>query len=84
MAAQLMLLDLAGKPVHPFKIDEDMCHFFQVDVHPTKWYRGWMDSIGFSLAVGKSFAETMEIWPEHRDILEYLELNYTNDSYYTR
>lgn len=42
-------------PVPLAHIDNEMCEHFKVEPHPVAYYRGWVDDIGFSLAMGKSF-----------------------------
>lgn len=39
------------------KIDEELCRHFGADCHPTRYYQGWYDVIGYDLAKGHSFAQ---------------------------
>jgi hypothetical protein len=91
MAAYLALIDkttkarVEGKDL--IQIDADICAHLGVEVDEVKWYRGWMDNIGFSLAVGKSFPETREHWidfPDLLPIIDYLAERYDNASYIAR
>lgn len=55
---QLYAKDKPGEgPVILQRIDEAMCAHFEVPCDPVKYLNGWFDSIGFRLAIGKSFAE---------------------------
>ena len=38
-------------------VDEEMCAHFNEPVHETRWYYDWHNSIGFRLAMGKTFEQ---------------------------
>lgn len=44
-------------PVTLQEIDRLMCEHFEQPCDPIKYLNGWYDSIGFRLALGKSFEE---------------------------
>lgn len=48
-------------------IDEELCAHFNVPVHPNDWYKNWYNTIGFRLALGKTFDE---IKPELQKLAE--------------
>lgn len=47
-------------PVPFAKIDEEMCAYFGVPVHPEYWHHHWYDVIGLSLATGKTLLYLLE------------------------
>ena len=47
-------------PVVLDKIDDEMCAHFGVSPDPIKYLNRWVDSIGFRLAIGKTFAQIRE------------------------
>lgn len=42
-----------SRPVILTFVDELICSNFGAEVHPTRWYYGWYDVIGFAIAMGK-------------------------------
>lgn len=85
MALQLALTHkTTGERVNLVKVDEEIANAVGDAVHPERWCRFWMDTVGFSLACGKSFVETREYWadrPELLEVIDYLENTYNNTSY---
>ena len=66
------------------EIDEELCHHFGAPVHPTRWYEGWYDYIGFCLACGKSFEQIAEIFKDDAALVaitEYLAKHYTAEAW---
>ena len=47
-------------PVPLMKIDEEMCAHFKARVDANRYYGEWYNTIGFSLAMGKTFAQLHE------------------------
>lgn len=87
MALQLRLEE-NGKPVDLAKLDEDICKALGVECDASKWYLGWMDTVGFILACGKTMEEAREyckdFYYDYGPILDYLESrNLENTSYST-
>lgn len=41
-------------------IDRELCQLLGKEEHPKLYVAGWFDSIGFSLAMGKTFDEIVE------------------------
>lgn len=48
------------KPVVLQRLDDEMRQHFGVEPDPEHWLGHWFDTIGFRLAIGKSFAEIRE------------------------
>lgn len=44
-------------PVKLTEIDDEICKHLNIEPHPTKYIAGWMDNIGFGLAIGQNFSE---------------------------
>lgn len=68
-------------------VDEAIANHLGIAVHPTKWCVGWYDTIGFSLACGKSFADLREIDKDDKEylsIINFLDENYTTNAFYQR
>lgn len=85
------------------KLDEEICEILNVPVHPKHYGGGfvegafnWFDTIGFTIAMGKSLEEgevrehyrNSDLWQEElpviEKILDYLEENYTSYSFASR
>lgn len=47
-------------PVVLNRIDERMCEHFEQPCDPVKYLNGWFDSIGFRIAIGKTWAQIKE------------------------
>ena len=75
-------------------VDAALCAHFGKPVHEKHWFAGWYQSIGFSLALGQTFAEIREDFerdaqedPEPQwyrtqiAIVDYLESHYTSDAW---
>ena len=56
----------SGEPVVLNRLDETLCTFLGVDVHPTRYVEDWFDVIGFRLAMGDSFEEILEYLEERK------------------
>jgi len=56
------------EPTKLAQIDDEICAHFKVEPHPTRWYAGWFDYIGFCLSLGQSF-EKIE-----KNIVEEVEM----------
>ena len=63
-------------------IDEKLCAYFQVIPDEDRYYKGWVDIEGLSLAMGKDWAWMRGHFPERAPIINWLEENYTPDSFY--
>jgi hypothetical protein len=82
-------------PVKFSQIDEEMCRHFEQPVDEKRYLGGWYDSIGFRLALGKSFEqiraefrgyvdeekETSNFYVTMLKMLDWLDENYTPDSW---
>ncbi len=67
------------------ELDELIAEAMGEKPDPVNWFCGWMDSIGFLLALGKSFADLKQSYkdsPMGLRISEWLEANFDNQSYY--
>ena len=84
-------------PTNLVEVDQRICTHFSVTCDDNKWYHGWYDSIGFRLALGKTFAEInaeydatidkykdqedVSYWRRMKEIAEFLDTNYTTDAW---
>lgn len=91
MAAYLRLKDRdTGEIIEDKKLielDDKMRNAFGIQPDPEKWLYNWMDTIGFSLATGKTFDEILsDNWwlDEERHIICWLQERYENASYFCR
>ena len=71
-------------PVAFSHIDNRMRIHFDAPPDPINWYKHWYDLIGFGLALGRSWADLREAFPDHVDIVNWLETNYTCDAWAER
>lgn len=85
-------------PVKLIKIDEEICQFLGVDVHPDNWCYSWYDIIGRNLACDESFQEQIlrfqkfhdesdnqddkDFWNILIKIARWTDENFTFDSWY--
>ena len=75
----------ADKPSALVLIDKEMCQYFGVTVNDARYYMDWNYTIGFGLALGKSWEQLEEIFNTETaalKIIEYLRNNYTADSWF--
>ena len=70
-----------GNAVPFTKIDDEMCEALGVPCDPINYYKNWYDTIGFSIACGKSWDELREFWPEKVEIVNFLEANFEKICY---
>lgn len=73
-----------NKPSNFQDIDEAMCKAFNAPVHPDNWYRNWYNTIGMGLAMGNSWDKLREIFDDQVDLIDWVELNYTVDTWHER
>jgi len=66
------------------EVDERMCRDFGVAPDPTKYYRYWLETIGFGIALGKTREELIEIFPDYATITEWLFENFKIESWFER
>lgn len=79
--------DVQAGPVTLSVIDEEMCAYFGEPVHSEYWCRGWYNSIGLLLSLGKNWDEIREIYEEPDfqhliPVIDFLEANFTTDAWY--
>lgn len=75
--------DGAAVPLN--QVDEEMCRYFNAACHPTRYFEGWYDTIGFFLATGKTFDQIRVIFadvPSLVKIADWLEASFTPDHWY--
>ena len=87
MAAQLVLTRIdTDKAESLIRVDELICAHLNVEPHPENWIHDWMNTIGFSLALGNDFDKVRSYFtdPDTLAIIDYLEANFRNTSYATR
>lgn len=73
------------------RIDEEMCMHFGAEVHPTRYYLGWYDLVGFSLAMGRDWNWMREQLKKDEIVddpillvIDWLEENFIADSWSQR
>lgn len=73
-----------NEPSPLLQVDIEMCKHFGVESDQFYYYNNWNDDIGIMLAVGKSFKDLLgnPTWSNNRDILEWLDSNYTVEAWY--
>lgn len=83
-----------GKPINLQQIDAEICQFLCVPCDPNRWVCDWYNTIGFALAMGKTFPQIRAIWEDAAEgaepseveqdfeVLAYLETNFTSDAWY--
>ena len=69
-------------PVPLNTIDEEMCKHFNVPVHPNWYYKEWYNTVGFSLAMGLTFAEIREKQMGDPQVVDWLEANFVSSAFY--
>lgn len=72
------------RTVSLLKIDEELCELLNVPCDPMEYVHRWYDTIGFGLAMGKTFEQLKDIYkglPNTIKIIEYLEAHYTSDAW---
>jgi hypothetical protein len=62
-------------------VDKELCEFFGVKVSETEWLGNWYNTIGLSLAIGHDWGKIREFFPEMKNIIDFMEENYTPDSW---
>lgn len=72
------------EPSRFIDIDEALCAHFGITPDPVKYYRAWYDIEGLGLAMGMTWDKMRKINPDRTDIIDWLEDNYTTDSWYSR
>ncbi len=80
-----------GKAEKFVVIDEELCAFLGVQLHPTKYFRGWYDAFGELACMGKSFVDMKVLYAEAgllRDdlmlcrMLDWFDENFTTNAWY--
>lgn len=74
-----------SEPAKLVAIDEEICAMLGIPSDPVHWVHGWYDSIGLSLALGKSLDEIVKIYaddPPLDRIAVYLRDHYTVKAWY--
>lgn len=63
------------------KVDSEMCKHFGVECDEKFWYQNWYNTVGFSLALGHSWDQIYQDWPNKKDIIDWIKQNYTVNSF---
>jgi len=76
-----------GYPANLHDVDRAICHHFEWVCSDDKWAKGWYNTIGFMLALGKSFSEIIDYYqpcpnPMGYQVACFLAANYTSDAWY--
>lgn len=84
-----LLRDGAAVPLS--EIDQEMCRHFEEHCDPEVYFRDWYSSIGYDLAMGRSFEQIEAIYaiPEWAEsgllpVVQWLRANFTPSSWYER
>ena len=75
-----------GEPAILQKVDDDLWIAFGETPHASQWFRGWYGTIGFLMAIGKSYDEIWLALAEYNDerlieVLDWLAARYRADSW---
>lgn len=91
MAFQLVLVSIeTGKAADLVALDAEICSVLGVKCDPTEWYVSWMSTVGMMLAIGHDYAYVRDAVEEYyyeielRQIIDYLETYYRNESHFCR
>lgn len=68
-------------PARLSKIDDDMREHFHAPPDDLNAYESWYSTIGFALAVGRTWDEIRESFPEKLEIINWLDEHYTPNSW---
>ena len=83
-------------PVSLMAIDEELCQYLGVPVHPKDYVAGWYDTIGFAYACGKTMDQVVDTYRQYYEfdpteedrkrlvIAKYLRENFTTDAWCER
>ena len=75
-----------GKPVNLRDVDDAMREHFGAPPDDENWYCNWYNSIGILFSLGRTFEQIKEVFDEDdtetRGIIDWIEANYTVDSWY--
>ena len=74
-----------GAAVSFLIVDEEMCRHFDAACHPTRYFEGWYDTIGYGLAAGDSFDQirsTYADFPILVRVADWIEANFTPVRWY--
>lgn len=66
------------------QVDARLCAALGVEPDANLFYRGWVDRVGFSLALGATFDQCRETFAKSADMLpviDWLEVCYENNSF---
>lgn len=55
-------------------VDEFICEKLCGIVDPKEYYHNWVDTLGFSIAVGHSFAQMRHVWGYNEYLIEVIDL----------
>lgn len=94
MAAYLALVSKADGSTYTgrdlIKVDDMLCAHVGVEPDPECWHMGWMDWVGFSMAVsGKPVADALSpmlpnMRADERKVVQWFIDNFENASFYGR
>jgi hypothetical protein len=68
------------EPMILHHVDLEMREHFGVE-DDGNWYKNWYNTIGLSLAIGHDLEKIREFFPDKVDVIEFLEANYSTDSW---
>ena len=85
MSAYFQLIPIGSTtPAKLHEVDAAMAAHFDEPVDPDRWFREWYHVVGLGLALGHSWDRLRELLPNQAPIVDWLEANYTVDTWYGR
>jgi hypothetical protein len=78
-----------GEAVPLVKVDEEMCQHFGAVCDADVYFRAWYNTIGYDLAMGRSFLEIEEIYASPpwegsglTEVARWMSANFSSRSWY--
>ena len=62
------------QPMKLGAIDDFICKSLNEDPDPVQWCHNWVNTLGFSIAVGHSFAQMRHIWGHNESLIEIIDI----------
>lgn len=66
------------------KVDDDMRRHFGAPADPDRWYKGWYDTIGFAIAMGKQVDWIRENMSGLNEVTDWLAGHYEWNAWASR
>ena len=65
-------------------VDDQMREYFDAPPNPDEWYKNWEMYLGLAFSLGKDFDDCRTIFPDLKDVIDWIENNYTVTAWYQR